>query len=40
MTTAEFAFADALLALEEIGRKDIADRLRKRWPEVPQEVEV
>jgi hypothetical protein len=32
--TAAFAFADALLALEEIDRQDIVGRLRMRWPEV------
>jgi hypothetical protein len=37
VTTAEFAFADALLALEEEGLKEIADRLRARWPEVRTE---
>ena len=34
LRTANYAFADALLALEEIGHKDIADRLRERWADV------
>ena len=27
------AFADCLLALEELGHTDVAARLRERWPE-------
>jgi hypothetical protein len=32
--TPAWAFTDALLALQELGHQDVADRLRARWPEV------
>jgi hypothetical protein len=32
--TSTYAFLDALLAFEEIGRIDVADRLRVRWSDV------
>ena len=31
---AEWAFADSLLALDELGHRDVADRLVRRWPDV------
>ena len=32
-STVAWAFQDALLALEETDQKEVADRLRIRWPE-------
>jgi hypothetical protein len=34
----EWAFADSLLALGELGHREVADRLIGRWPEVDVEV--
>ncbi len=33
--TALWAFADALLALEELGHEDVAANVRERWHDVP-----
>ena len=30
------AFADALLALDELDHQDVSERLRERWPETKE----